>query len=108
MEKKLAKLRAVTFGKGGYQDAMIGITFDIGGDGWGIGDFWGSWAIERSIYSKWTESDRVTELGDVVMRINSLLEDAKVNDVSELKGTPVEVTLEGNTLKSWRVLKEVL
>jgi hypothetical protein len=36
------------------------------------------------------------------------LKDAKVNSVDELKGKPVEVTFDGNMLKEWRILTEVL
>ena len=42
------------------------------------------------------------------MRLNALLQDAKVTHVGELVGVPVEVTFDGMTLQSWRVLKEVL
>jgi hypothetical protein len=40
--------------------------------------------------------------------VSSLLKDAKVNSVDQLKGKPVEVTFDGNMLKSWRILTEVL
>jgi len=40
--------------------------------------------------------------------LSKLLNDAKVDSVDKLKGIPVEVTLEDNTLKEWRVLIEVL
>jgi hypothetical protein len=42
------------------------------------------------------------------MRIKGLMEDAKVTDFSNLKGIPVEAEFDGDILKSWRVLKEVL
>jgi hypothetical protein len=108
MEKQLGRIRSVTFGSGGYQDAMIGITFDLGGEGWGIGDFWGHWSSKPSSGAKWTEAEQVKYLGEVVMRISTLLTSAKVSDISKLKGVPVEVITENNSLKSWRVLKEVL
>jgi hypothetical protein len=40
--------------------------------------------------------------------VSTLLKEAKVNSVDMLKGKPVEVTFDGNTLKSWRILTEVL
>jgi hypothetical protein len=40
--------------------------------------------------------------------VSKLLKEAKVDSVDKLKGKPVEVTFEGNTLKSWRILTEVL
>ncbi len=41
-------------------------------------------------------------------RIIELLNQAKVDDVSKLKGKPVEIELDGNLLKSWRLLTEVI
>ena len=37
-----------------------------------------------------------------------LIVDAKVRNFYDLVGIPVEVTIEGNALSSWRVLTEVL
>jgi hypothetical protein len=39
--------------------------------------------------------------------ISKLLSDAKVDDVMKLKGKPIEVTVEGNCVESWRILTEV-
>lgn len=108
LEARLGKISACRFGSGGYQDACIGVSFTLSGGAWGVGDFWGAWAIKRSDYCKWTEEDRVRQLGEMVMRLNALLQDAKVTHVGELVGVPVEVTFDGMTLQSWRVLKEVL
>lgn len=108
MRKELGKIKKAEFGLGGYQDAMIGISFDLGGEGWGVSDFWGNWALERSEHARWTEAERITQLGGMSMRIAKLLEDAKIRSVSKLAGIPIEVTFEGNALKEWRVLKEVL
>jgi hypothetical protein len=41
--------------------------------------------------------------------LSKLLKEAKVDSVGKLKDIPVEVTFfEGNILKEWRVLTEVL
>jgi hypothetical protein len=40
--------------------------------------------------------------------LSKLLKEAKVSSVYKLKGIPVEVTFDGNMLKEWRILKEVL
>jgi hypothetical protein len=93
---------------GGYQEAQVGISFTLGGEAWGVGDFWGYWAVERSKSTQWSEDDRLMSLGKTVMRIQKLLEDAKVQTVEDLKGIPVRVHFDGNTLKDWEVLKEVL
>lgn len=110
MNKSIGKIRSIQFGLGGYQDAMIGFTVDLGSDKecWGVGDFKGAWASKRSDSCKWTEEDRMAELGKACMWINGLLNDAKVESLDDLCGKPVEVTFENNTLKSWRILTEVI
>ncbi len=109
MEPLLGKITHVSFGMGGYQDAMIGISFTLGGDGWGVGDFWGDWANERSPDAKWSYEGRYQNLGKVTLRVRKLLEDAKVQSVDQLKGIPVRVYLKDfNALSHWEVLKEVL
>lgn len=108
METRLGKIQKANFGFGGYQEAMIGISFTLGNDGWGVQDFWGEWGIKRSEHAKWTEEDRVVKLGQMTMRLAGVLKDAKVETVSQLEGMPIEVTFEGNALSSWRILKEVL
>ena len=109
MRKELGKIISVRCGLGGYQDAQIGIGFTLGGDGWGVGTgFKGAWATKHSDSCKWTEQDRIESLGHAFMYLRELLKDAKVNDVTELVGIPVEVTFDGNQLLEWRILKEVL
>lgn len=110
IDKRIGKIEKIFFGEGGYQDACIGVTFDLGSEkeSWGVGDFWGAWAIARSEYSKWTEEDRIKSLGEMVMRVNKLMQDAKVHRLDDLKGKPIEVTFEGNMLKEWRILTEAI
>jgi len=87
---------------------MIGLTLDLGGKSWGVGDFKGWNGCEHSEFCKWTEDDRLRGLGEVCMFVADLLIKAKVRDVSKLAGIPVEAIFDGNLLKSWRVLEEVL
>lgn len=106
---RIGKIKSIRFGHGGYDDAMIGVTFDLGSEtGWGVGDFWGTWFAERSGREQWSEADRIRKLGEVAMRINALLVAAKVHDLADLKGKPIEATIEGHALKSWRVLAEAI
>ena len=107
MENKLGKISKVSFGFGGYQEAQFGISFVLGGESWGVGDFWGMWA-SRTTGAKWSVEDQKESFGDMCLKIIDLLKLAKVDSVDKLKGTPVEVEFEGNCLKSWRVLKEVI
>lgn len=108
MEKKLGKIQEVTFGHGGYQEAMIGVSFTLGGEGWGVGDFWGNWSLDRSENAKWSEEDRINGLGKMVMKINKLLNDSNKHSVSDLEDVPVEVIFNGNSLVDWRILTEVI
>ena len=111
MEKKLGKIESVKFGLGGYQGAMLGLHVSLGNGGWCVGDSKGNWdseQIECSDHCKWTESDRDEWFAEIMRYVSKLLKDAKVNSVDELKGKPVEVTFDGNMLKEWRILTEVL
>lgn len=107
-ERWLGKLQNVEFGKGGYQDAMIGISFSIRGANYGISDFWGTWAIERPSSAEWTEQDRAQQIASIVLKINNLLELAQVSSIDKLKNKPVEVMTANGALVSWRILTEVL
>jgi len=103
--KSLGKIESCKFGT---SDAMIGMFFSFTGDGWGVSDFWGDWNIPHSERCQWTEKQRITRLGEMVMRLNTILEQAKCTDIKQLVGKPVEVTFDGNMIKSWRILTEVL
>lgn len=110
MEKRLGKIESVRFGFGGYQDAMIGLSLEFSGNSWGCGTFVGTWSshVKCDSHCKWTEEDRSRINDETVKFIDKTLREAKVDDVHQLKGKPVEVELEGNVLKSWRILTEVL
>jgi len=108
METRLGKIRKAEFGWGSYNDIMLGLTVDLGGESWGVGDHKGATGVPHTEFCKWTDAERRTSLGDAVMWLGDLLTKAKVRSVSELVGKPVEVTFEGNLLKSWRILEEVL
>jgi hypothetical protein len=107
-ETQLGKITHATFGWGGYQDAMIGLSITLEGNAWGTGDFKGAWGIDRSDYAKWTERDREERLGQACMFLRDLLRKAKKQTVDQLPGIPIEATFDGNKLVSWRVLEEVL
>lgn len=106
--KELGKIQNITFGWGGYQEAEFGLSVTMGGEAWGVGSFRGTWGIARSDHAQWTEEDRVRQLGETALYVRDLLKAAKKQHVAELKGVPVECTFEGNSLKEWRILSEVL
>jgi hypothetical protein len=110
-EKYLGKISSVRFGHGGYQEACIGLSLQFSFDSSGIGCFKGAWSpsiIKCDTYSKWTEEDRDKQLVEMIRSVDEILHKAKVDEVYKLKGIPVEVEIENQTLKSWRVLEEVL
>ena len=111
MEKRLGKIKNVYFGIGGYQDCQIGIHFTLGGDSWGVTDsnsVWDPQRIKCTENTQWTEEDRTKSINDIVRYVSSLLKDAKVETVNELEGKPIECSFDGNMLKEWRILTEVL
>lgn len=101
------KIKSVKLGAGGYQDAMFGFTFTLGGKSWGVGDFWGTWA-EHSEYCKWTVAEQNKAFLNAFLKVKQLMADAGVASLHKLEGVPVEVEFEGDTLKSWRIMTEVL
>jgi hypothetical protein len=64
--------------------------------------------MEPSEYAQWTKEDQIKILGETMLFIAKLLDEAKVRSVKELVNIPVEVTFEGNCIKSWRILTEVI
>jgi hypothetical protein len=111
MEKKLGKIESVSFGLGGYQGAMLGLHVTLGNRSWGVGDSRANWDAEQikwTEHTQWSEEDRDGWYSEIMRYVSTLLKEAKVDSVDKLKGKPVEVTLDGNQLKSWRILTEVL
>lgn len=105
-ETKLGKIQSIRLGPGGYQDAMFGVSFQLGSDSWGVGDFWGTWSEVRAPEFALPRQEAQAAIFD---RIRKLMEDSKVPDFSKLKGIPVEVEIYDNgALRDWRVLTEVL
>jgi hypothetical protein len=110
MNKILGKISGISFGLGGYQNVMMGLSVSLSGEGSVCSDFKGTWGlgIEVNERTKWTEKDRSKHFDETVRYINKLLIDAKVEKIDQLRGIPVEIIYEGMTLKSWRILTEVI
>lgn len=105
--KRLGRIDSITLGAGGYDDAMFGVTFRFGGEDLCVGDFWGYWA-SLSEGAKWTRANQIDALGKMCLKLNDLMRQAKVKSFADLKGVPVEVTFDGQVLRSWRILREVI
>jgi hypothetical protein len=109
--KELGKITSCEFGFGGYQDAMMGLKLSFLGPWGGCGSFIsGGWQASITVgeYTKWTDEERNQQRVEMVEKIDKILSDAKVDSISQLKGMPVECEIEGNTIKDWRILTEVL
>lgn len=110
-EKYLGKIESAKFGVGGYDEACIGLSIGLVFDGGThCGDFRGAWRTDIKVtdHTKWTEADRSKSFDDVVRFIDKILRESKKRHVGELVGVPVEVTCEGMTMQSWRILTEVI
>lgn len=111
IEKKLAKITRAELGIGGYQDCQLGLFLTFEGKGWGIGTneaYWDCNLIKVTDRTEWTEAARSQKYDSIMRKVSDILKAAKVDSVSKLAGIPVEITLDGNVLKDWRVLEEVL
>ncbi len=108
---EIGKIQDIYVGFGGYQDAQLGLQIKLGSDkgAWGVMTFKGYWAMEPSSCSEWTKEDQIRGYGETLAYIGKLLAKAKKNRVEDLRGVPIEATFENfNTLKSWRILEEVI
>lgn len=106
----LGKIQNIRFGLGGYDDAMLGISFTLGSDKecWGTHEFIGTWVSPPSEHANWTIESQTKLWGEMVRHIGSLLNDAKVGDIQKLIGKPIEAIFKDNTLKEWRLLTETI
>lgn len=108
VEKMLGKITFAEFGKIAEYPFLIGLQLGFEMSGCGVFDG-GKYTVNISKECKWkTPEDRMCAITASVEKINEILTAAKVNRISELEGKPVEVTLENNTFKDFRILTEVL
>ena len=107
-EKILGKITFAEFGTIRDYPFLIGLQlgFDLAG-GASIMDG-GKYTVNISPACKWEKYDRADAVVKTVEFVDKILKDAKVNHVSELINKPVEVTIENNTFKDFRILTEVL
>ena len=73
-------------------EVMIGATFWLGGESWGVQDFRGFWGGDRSATTQWTEEDRIAALGNMVLGLRTILQEAKKQTIADLAGMPIEAT----------------
>ena len=107
--KFLGKIDSVQFGFVRDYPFLFGLllTFSLG-DGSGVGT--GSrYTVNISDECRWnTPDEREKAITELIDEVASIMKDAEVDDISELKNKPVEVTIEGNLFARFRILTEVL
>lgn len=107
-ETQLGKITRARFGAGGYDGAQFGLSVELSlQDGAAVGDFKGTWS-KYPPRAQYTQESWNAERLAMLDFVQQLFVDAKVDEVSKLVGKPVEVKLDRNMLKSWRILTEVL
>lgn len=106
--KVLGKIDFAEFGTIKDYPFLIGLQLGFKlGDGGGIMDG-GSNTVNISPECRWETCEREVAITAAVEQVDKILKDAKVNYVSQLLNKPVEVEIDRNTFKSFRILTEVL
>lgn len=105
--KELGKITFAEYGTIRDYPFLIGLQLGFSMGGSGVMDG-GKYTVNISPECKWGIFDREDTITKSVEEVNRILEDAKVNYVSQLINKPVEVTMENNTFKDFRILTEVL
>jgi hypothetical protein len=107
-KKSIGKITSIKFGFGGYQDVQFGITIIINTKiGCCCTGMW-CWAHKPDEYCKWTTSDQDKRYMEIMRYVIKLMQDAKVNEIHELIGKPIEATWHNNMLESFRILTEAI
>lgn len=105
--KELGKITFAEYGTIRDYPFLIGLQLGFSMSGASIMDG-GKYTVNISPECKWKELNREETVTKSIEEVDRILEDAKVNYVSELLNKPVEVTMENNTFKDFRILTEVL
>lgn len=106
---KLGKITIAEIGLDKDRPCFYGLHLQFAMKDTGIGD-----GGLYTYYIKWNENDtwskeeRAEWADNTNCKIADLLKEAKVNYVSQLVNKPVEITIQDNLFKSFRILTEVL
>ena len=109
MRKELGKIKSVRFGYGGYGDSQFGLSLTLASGCSCVNTGHQEWGLDISSRgTEWDEAARDENFALIMRKTNQLMIDAKVKEVHELVGIPIEIEWDGNSLKDWRILTEVL
>lgn len=103
--KFLGKIKSASFGVD--SDGHLGLTMHLHSTGGDVTDWHGLRRFEQRRDADMTDEVQAV-MADAFGKIGELLFVSKCRTIDKLAGTPIEVEFEGNMLKSWRVLTEVL
>ena len=106
-EKLLGKIDLVEYGIVTDYPSFMGLILGFTMSGYEVMSGM-KYTVNISPECRWEEAERQDAITKNVEFINGILKDAKVKYVSELIGKPVEVTIERNVFKDFRILTEVL
>lgn len=106
--KYLGKITRAEFGTVRDCPFLMGLQLDFSFDGLGC-SCGGKYTVNIGSGCKWNDqNERQATITKHIDEVHQILTAAKVNYVSQLVGKPVEVTIEDNTFKDFRILTEVL
>jgi len=105
IRKVLGKIESVSFGFVTEREFLFGLSLTFRFESGGVQ---GNDTINIGKECKWTITERQRAIAEMIDRVAEVMRAAKVLDVADLKGKPVEVTLEDDWYKSFRILTEVL
>ena len=107
VEKLLGKISSAEYGTVRDYPFLIGLQLTFSMNGCGVGDG-GRYTVNMSKDCIWHDRNKYETVTKTVEDVYKLLGEAKVNYVSQLINKPVEVTIENNAFKDFRILTEVL
>lgn len=106
--KELGKITFAEYGTVRDYPFLIGLQLGFRiGSGFSVMDD-GKYTVNISKNANWRDLNREATITKSIEEVDRILEDAKVNYVSELLNKPVEVTIEDDRFKDFRILTEVL
>lgn len=107
-EKLLGKIDFAEYGTFEDRPFLMGLQLGFSMNGCGVMSG-GQYTVNMSKECKWdSKEEREHTITKYVDNVYEILKQAKVNYVSQLKNIPVEITIENNTFKDFRILTEVL
>ncbi|MBY0596144.1 hypothetical protein [Bacillus bingmayongensis] len=107
--KFLGKIVKAEFGTYRDRDFLMGLQLEFRFDGNSGVSCGGRHLINISSNCKWdSEEEKNIAYQRVLKELAFVLKEAKVNTVSELVGKPIEITIEDQMYKTFRILTEVL